>query len=185
MSPKEQATSIGEQESHRRRPSWIQKQSITTAVDPSAWPPHNPELEYDWSRPTHEFYKDSLASDYYRSNDGDDKKQKKQKQPFNLAPAFATARQRLDYSYHNCLIITRQRLQDAILGRVVQSPADVEEAEDDDESKQPEKFPCPQKRPWIVFTAGPMGVGKGYVLTQLNQKASCAWTNSSKLTPTC
>ena len=43
-----------------RRPSWIQRDpfSITTAVtDPSAWPPHNPELVFDWNPPTVEFYK--------------------------------------------------------------------------------------------------------------------------------
>ena len=28
----------------------------------------------------------------------------------------------------------------------------------------------PSRRPWVVFTAGPMGVGKSYVLAQLYQR---------------
>jgi hypothetical protein len=70
----------------------------------------------------------------------------------SFAPSFAKARERLDYSYHHNLALKRQHLQDAIIRRVVNSSA---------------KLPK-EKRPWIVFTAGAMGVGKGYVISNLN-----------------
>ena len=69
------------------------------------------------------------------------------------APKFALARSRLDYSYHRNPAFTRQELQDAILSRVVSAAAAV--------------VPSQQGRPWIVFSAGAMGVGKGYVLSTL------------------
>jgi hypothetical protein len=68
------------------------------------------------------------------------------------APKFALARSRLDYSYHHNPAFSRQELQDAILSRVVSAAADV---------------PSQQGKPWIVFSAGAMGVGKGYVLSTL------------------
>jgi len=63
---------------------------------------------------------------------------------------FSKARSQLDYSYHLHPAQSRQELQDVILSRVVNSSSS------DKSSK-----------PWIVFTAGAMGVGKGYVLSSL------------------
>lgn len=70
----------------------------------------------------------------------------------SFSPSFAKAREQLDYSYHHKLALKRQHLQDTILQRVVNSA-----------SKLPN-----EKRPWIVFTAGAMGVGKGYVISNLH-----------------
>ncbi|CAB9511715.1 Zeta toxin [Seminavis robusta] len=73
----------------------------------------------------------------------------------SFTPPFSTARQRLDYSYHLNPAPSRQALQDSILSRVVQA--------------LPNDNTNGKSRPWLVFSAGSMGVGKGYVLTQLHQ----------------
>ena len=101
----------------------------------------------------------------------------------SFTPTFASARSHLDYSYHTNLVRHRQLLQDAILGRVVcgtessddGAQRDVkkqeEESKEEDDKITPLKssLVSRKRRPWIVFTAGAMGVGKGYVLTQLQQ----------------
>lgn len=59
---------------------------------------------------------------------------------------FVRERQALDYSYHMNYVHERQLWQDRALRSVaVRSP--------------------PQEGPWLVYTCGPMGVGKGYVLS--------------------
>ena len=63
-------------------------------------------------------------------------------------PAFAQARSLIDYSYHRNPALNRQEFQDTILSRIATTET--------------------TKSPWIVFTAGAMGVGKGYVLSTLN-----------------
>jgi hypothetical protein len=74
------------------------------------------------------------------------------------------------------LVENRQLLQDAILGRVVDSARRTSSSEEEDEEEAASAaaegdaaIAKPRKRPWIVFTAGPMGVGKGYVLTKLHR----------------
>ena len=68
-----------------------------------------------------------------------------------FAAQFQGARTKLDYSYHKCPAIPRQILQDSILQRI----ASTHQSGGDGD------------RPWVVFTAGAMGVGKSFVLTSL------------------
>mmetsp|Transcript_11701 Transcript_11701/g.21286 ORF Transcript_11701/g.21286 Transcript_11701/m.21286 type:complete len:396 (-) Transcript_11701:99-1286(-) len=75
------------------------------------------------------------------------------------APSFEQARAKLDYSYHKNPKLDRQEFQDNVLKNVIQA---VE--------KSRAIPPNNNERPWIVFTAGPMGVGKSYVLSQLHQR---------------
>ena len=63
---------------------------------------------------------------------------------------YARHRAKLDYSYHMNYTEARQQWQDGIVERVV--------------SQMP-----PQKRPWLVFTCGPTGAGKGYVMSWLSK----------------
>lgn len=72
---------------------------------------------------------------------------------------FEDARRHLDYSYHRQPAAKRQVLQDAILNRVVQNHDGVDQGVE--EKKQ-------LRRPWLVLSAGPMGVGKSYVLSKLH-----------------
>jgi hypothetical protein len=99
---------------------------------------------------------------------------------------FCEARSKLDYTYHTHVVKNRQYLQDAILKRIVSLPiinsmensATTRSSSDDmnrcnDESQNicnSNNNTNTTSRPWIVFTAGPMGVGKGYVITQLQQQ---------------
>ncbi|CAK0905347.1 unnamed protein product, partial [Prorocentrum cordatum] len=68
-----------------------------------------------------------------------------------FAHEFAHLRRRLDFGYHSNYTMERQRWQDeAIKSAVVRS------------SQQP--------APWLVFTCGPMGVGKGYCVSWMSKK---------------
>jgi hypothetical protein len=62
-----------------------------------------------------------------------------------LRGEFAAIRAGLDYSYHPNSNVERQGWQDQLVNNVVTRTA-------------------PQARPWVVFTCGPMGAGKGYVM---------------------
>jgi len=67
-----------------------------------------------------------------------------------FADEFAHLRRELDYKYHSNYTMERQRWQDgAIKSAVVRS------------SQQP--------APWLVFTCGPMGVGKGYCVSWMSK----------------
>lgn len=76
-------------------------------------------------------------------------------QEHDFSGVFGEARQKLDYSYHRHPAAKRKLLQDAILSQVFQ----IEKAHID--------IPT-VKRPWLVFSAGPMGVGKSYALSKLH-----------------
>ncbi|KNC78040.1 hypothetical protein SARC_09515 [Sphaeroforma arctica JP610] len=73
-----------------------------------------------------------------------------------FASKFAEARKRLDYEYHRNPVCPRQELQDAILTRVLAASNPL---------KTTTKH---TRKPWLVFTAGAMGAGKGYVLSTLH-----------------
>ena len=68
-----------------------------------------------------------------------------------VCETFHEAREALDYSYHDRPLVARQRLQDDILLAALNERA----------------TPLPGERPWIVFTAGAMGVGKSHALLSL------------------
>ena len=150
----------------------IPPSSIATIVQPDYWPPKNSAIPYDWSCPSHEFYK-------WSSNEAS-----------SYSPTFSQARCKLDYSYHTHVVLHRQYLQDSILKRIVQPQMRTTDSFFDHTTNVPnsavaegsafkEQPPSPDsivenpqvhRRPWIIFTAGPMGVGKGFVLTQLQQR---------------
>jgi hypothetical protein len=71
---------------------------------------------------------------------------------------FQHIRQKLDYNYHSNYTPERQKFQDEVvnsfLGRACIS----------DENGETSATPT---EPWIVFTAGAMGVGKGYTMNKL------------------
>ena len=68
---------------------------------------------------------------------------------------FGSARTALDYGYHRKPALLRQHLQDVILQRALSSQAK----------------PKTGQRPWCVFTAGAMGVGKSHALLSLHAEA--------------
>jgi len=63
---------------------------------------------------------------------------------------FAEIRRTLDYTYHTNYTLKRQEWQDQVVRRVAQCTK-------------------PQNRPWIVFTCGAMGSGKGYTMSWLSR----------------
>jgi len=64
---------------------------------------------------------------------------------------FERFRRGIDYTYHNNYTLERQRWQDEVIkSTIVRS------------SEQP--------APWLVFTCGPMGVGKGYCVSWMSKK---------------
>ena len=123
-------------------PEWVKDLPAEKATKPDSWPPKT-DLPFDWNVATFEVYCDPERKDF---NNAAQRK-----------PDFSKARSQLDYDYHRNPAQSRQELQDTILSRVVYSNT---------EDGQP--LCCPSK-PWIVFTAGAMGVGKGYVLSSLQQ----------------
>ena len=151
--------------------------SFKTATNPLSWPPHSGSY-YDWDTPTHDFYKESSSSSSQPPQSREEKelldenKQGEEKwqshyqrlTELEFSPTFATARQSLDYTYHHKLILNRQLLQDAIMERVVVGATAITEKSINNNNK------TVTTRHWICFTAGPMGVGKGYVLTKLHQQ---------------
>jgi Zeta toxin len=72
--------------------------------------------------------------------------------------AFADIRATLDYTYHKNYTFERQRFQDAIIQEY------LNDAIIKDENGEICTTPT---QPWIVFTAGAMGAGKGYTLKKL------------------
>lgn len=128
------------------------------------------------------FIEDMCNADYRNDTmtdlDGKEEEEQKQKEDrfVVFTPTFCEARSKLDYTYHTHVMKQRQYLQDAIIQRIVSrttinstttnwNPAKSILADED----HVPSLTALKHRPWIVFTAGPMGVGKGYVITQLQQ----------------
>jgi hypothetical protein len=78
----------------------------------------------------------------------------------NYYGKYSHIRQTLDYSYHANYTFERQKLQDAIISDMLD---EVIIADATDGSK----MGTVPTEPWIVFTAGAMGAGKGYVMRKL------------------
>jgi hypothetical protein len=66
---------------------------------------------------------------------------------------------------------TNTTIRDGNVASITTNTVPLDDVDSSDTNRIQERMgqPQPEKRPWIVFTAGPMGVGKGYVLTQLQQ----------------
>lgn len=121
---------------------------ITTFSRSDFWPPKNTQY-FDWENwNTFEVYSDRDRKNF-RTSAAEPKTD------------FSTARSKLDYSYHLPPAEARQELQDFILSRVVDSSSS------DSEEAKPACSTVKPSKPWIVFSAGAMGVGKGYVLSSL------------------
>jgi hypothetical protein len=126
-------------------PSWLKDLPLSKASEPNLWPPSN-NVDYDWdSTTTDEVYNEPDIAEF--------------------ASTFEKARNRLDYSYHKKLSLTRQMLQDAIMSRVTNNNNDNSSSD----PQNPDNNNNINTRPWIVFTAGAMGVGKGYVTMNLHK----------------
>lgn len=121
-----------------------------------AWPPHNTQINYDWTKPTVQIYQ---ANDEESADEP-------------LPDTFLRERQKLDYNYHNRLICSRLIFQDSVIaqirsGKTTKTKTAASPRIQHDDTKEEEREE--DYRPWLIFTAGPMGVGKGYVLAQLKQ----------------
>ena len=64
---------------------------------------------------------------------------------------FADFRAAMDYEYHDCVNENRQRWQDSVIHSIAETTESVE-------------------HPWIVYTCGPMGAGKGYALSWMSDQ---------------
>jgi predicted kinase len=74
---------------------------------------------------------------------------------------YADIRASLDYTYHKNYTMERQRLQASIVQKFLDDAILI------DQNGEVCTIPT---RPWIVFTAGAFGAGKGYTLNQLVRK---------------
>jgi hypothetical protein len=71
---------------------------------------------------------------------------------------YKDIRSQLDYSYHHPYNVERQQFQDGLIDRFLKTKVHDNETNTDCE--------VPLEN-WIVFTAGPMGAGKGHTLQWL------------------
>jgi Zeta toxin len=153
-------------------------------TDPSFWPPRNSQKEFDWDIPTYVAY--AVHN------------------PRLFASKFENARAKLDYSYHRNPTLTRQEYQDVVLSRILEadtsasssfpssssalsssssSISSTSHSNDHDQQQQPGQPQPQRRRPIIVFSAGPMGVGKSYVLSQLHQRSLFPLSKFIKIDP--
>ena len=135
-----------------RNEACIVNEDVVTRAD--YWPPRSKEIDFDWDLPTNERYKDLKHANpthvIRATSDWESV----------FADSFRHARAKLDYNYHHNPQLERQMFQDAILKNILVS---VEHKEHEGQVEE-------KDHPWIVFTAGPMGVGKSYVMSQLYQR---------------
>lgn len=104
--------------------STLRRQSSCLPADCTA-----PE-DYDYSRPTSENYR----------TDGRE-----------VVGNYADIRSKLDFDYHGCYTVARQKLQDIIILDSIGKG-------------------IVHERPWLIFTAGAMGAGKGHTLEWMSKK---------------
>lgn len=153
MTGEESKTADADRRSNPSLPDWIRALAEEEATKQESWPPRDSSRNFDWDHPTYEVYFDPKFSDF--------------------TPDFKQARKQLDYSYHRNPAKARQELQDVILHRVVQAATQEGTGQDSNSDKKEEKedkVVCTKRRPWIVFSAGSMGVGKGYVMSTLQER---------------
>lgn len=110
------------------------------ASSKESWPPHaGAEKGFDWHVPTFEAYK---AKGFAAGGPA----------RLRFPRTYATAREQLDYTYHPDMYRARLIFQDVVLSRC---------------DLGADSAPMPGQRPWVVFTAGAMGVGKSFALLTL------------------
>jgi len=75
--------------------------------------------------------------------------------------SYASIREGLDYDYHANYQLERQELQDTVIDTLISSSHIVDI----------NGFHCTTPtQPWLVFTAGPMGAGKSWVIRRLMER---------------
>jgi len=148
----------------------------STTISTSTW---SHGSDYDWQRSTEENYSSNDFSDF--GGDG-------------FFGEFQKFRRRLDRTYHNNYIPSRQALQDTIIRTVLSSDNHCEEHLSDSaveekkclqggektapeqQERKPEKHQDSAR--WIVFTAGVYGAGKSHTIGKL-QALGCFPPKSS------
>jgi Zeta toxin len=153
--------------------------AVENATHVEAWPPQNEQISgwYDWTQSTVQMYKAlaATAASSAENKKNDDNNNDESGGLLLVVPApFQRERQKLDYTYHSRLIYSRLVFQDSILDQIRNGVANnktitttnnsTSNINDADRTRRQQR-----QRPWLIFTAGPMGVGKGYVLAQLKQ----------------
>jgi len=106
----------------------------------------NPSADYDYTKSTNENY---AVTDVTDGGDGGGMGGVGGSTPSFYGP-FADIRSRLDYTYHVHYTEARQKWQDWAIETVVARTS-------------------PQSHPWVVYTCGPMGAGKGYTLSWMSR----------------
>jgi adenylylsulfate kinase-like enzyme len=134
---------------------------VVSPTDQEFWPPRAPDQHFDWNQPTH------IA---YHIND-----------THLHSPPFRASRSKLDYKYHKNPKLERQQYQDVVLSRVLDVDDDL--GSEDNESSKSRSKESIEQRPFLVYTAGPMGVGKSYVLSQLHQRGIFPLEHFVKIDP--
>jgi hypothetical protein len=170
-------------------PQWVKDMPDDLATKKECWPPRSKDHTIDWERPTNELYHDPHHHHHHYHSVAEESL-------LNLVSTsttssrFKAARQKLDYSYHRNPAKSRQELQDAILSRVVQAAAaatttTTTTTEEEAKAASSVTTPTPPRtrRPWIIFSAGPMGVGKGYVMSTLNERGLFPMDHLLKIDP--
>eukprot|EP00929_Paragymnodinium_shiwhaense_P121327 TRINITY_DN93518_c0_g1_i1.p1 TRINITY_DN93518_c0_g1~~TRINITY_DN93518_c0_g1_i1.p1 ORF type:complete len:743 (+),score=111.75 TRINITY_DN93518_c0_g1_i1:76-2304(+) len=106
--------------------------------------------DYDFTEPTTEAY---AHEDYLveASTNRSCFKTYDAKQHGELYGVYAGIRTKLDFTYHVNYTERRQAWQDRMVSRVARCTS-------------------PRPRPWVVFTCGAMGAGKGHVMTWLSKQ---------------
>lgn len=138
----------------------------SSTVSANTWPG---DSGYDWQRSTEENYRSNSSRDHFVGE-------------------FQEFRRRLDRSYHNDYIPSRQALQDGIIRRLLASENRCNEdpstsATDDKNCFQKERVDLGTGKQhdaarWIVFTAGVYGAGKSHTIGRL-QSLGCFPPRSS------
>jgi hypothetical protein len=93
---------------------------------------------------------EELEYDYTRSTY--DNYQLGRGEPHEEFGPYRGVRQELDRGYHGCYTRERQQLQDVVISRFLRA-----------------SLTQSQERPWLIFTAGPMGAGKSWTVTPIAQ----------------
>ena len=122
------------------------------------WPPRARDAVFDWSQPTNIAYH---IDDIHLHSE-----------------PFRDGRSKLDYSYHKNPKLERQLYQDVVLQRVLDADED-NRGEDHPEGTSKNS----RQHPFLVYTAGPMGVGKSYVLSQLHKRSIFPLQHFVKIDP--
>eukprot|EP00035_Acanthoeca_spectabilis_P031939 m.16398 g.16398 ORF g.16398 m.16398 type:complete len:309 (+) comp5044_c0_seq1:182-1108(+) len=81
---------------------------------------------------------------------------------------YGECRSGMDHSYHGRYTVERERLQDSLLDRVLNTSASSLHGGPSAQDVKPTN--CTKRRPFIVFMAGGMGSGKTHMLRWANKK---------------